>query len=194
MSESRCNDIIQPKANMTNRTVLLWLSSLAMGFSMLGAESESTLNPHLEVLRPLVGKTWKGTFNDSKPEKPTIDVARWERALNGQAVRLLHSINQGMYGGETLFVWNQKTQQVEYFYFTTAGYMTTGTMTAKDGRIDTREKVEGDAGGVTEVRGTSEILPGGKFHVKAEYLKNGQWVLGHEVTYQEDPSSQVVFK
>ena len=138
MSQSRYNDIIQPKANMTNRTVLLWLSSLAMGFSMLGAESESTLNPHLEVLRPLLGKTWKGTFNDSKPEKPTIDVARWERALNGQAVRLLHSINQGMYGGETLFVWNQKTQQVEYFYFTTAGYMTTGTMTAKDGRIDTR--------------------------------------------------------
>jgi hypothetical protein len=149
-----------------------------MGFSMLGAESESTLNPHLEVLRPLVGKTWKGTFNDSKPEKPTIDVARWERALNGQAVRLLHSINQGMYGGETLFVWNQKTQQVEYFYFTTAGYMTTGTMTAKDGRIDTREKVEGDAGGVTEVRGTSEILPEVNSTLKRSISRTGSGCSG----------------
>jgi hypothetical protein len=67
-------------------------------------------------------------------------------------------------------------------------------MAAKGGKIETHEKVQGDAGGVTEVRGTSELLPGGKFHVKAEYLKNGQWALGHEVTYQEDPSSEVVFK
>src|SRR5580765_2555655 len=148
MSESRCNDIIQPKANMTNRTVLLWTASLAMSFSVLGAESEPTLNPHLEVLRPLVGKTWKGTFNDSKPEKPTIDVARWERALNGQAVRLLHSINQGVYGGETLFVWNDKSQSVEYFYFTTAGFMTTGVMEVKNGKIETREQVKGEASGV----------------------------------------------
>jgi hypothetical protein len=165
-----------------------------MALNLQGAESQATLNPHLEALRPLLGKTWKGTLNGSKPENPTIDIAGWERALNGQAVRLLHSINQGAYGGETLFVWNSKTQTVEYFYFTTAGYMTTGTMAAKDGKIETHEKVQGDAGGVTEVRGTSELLPGGKFHVKAEYLKNGQWALGHEVTYQEDPSSEVVFK
>jgi hypothetical protein len=64
----------------------------------------------------------------------------------------------------------------------------------KDGKLITHEDVKGDAGGVTEVRATSEILPGGKFHVKAEYLKNGEWTLGHEVTYAEDPSSEVVFK
>jgi len=40
----------------------------------------------------------------------------------------------------------------------------------------------------------SEILPDGKFHVKAEHLKNGEWTPGHEVTYEEDPASQVVFK
>jgi hypothetical protein len=54
--------------------------------------------------------------------------------------------------------------------------------------------VKGDANGVTEVRATSEILPDGKFHVKAEYLKNGEWTPGHEVTYQEAPGSKVVFK
>ena len=108
--------------------------------------------------------------------------------------RLLHSINQGVYGGETLFVWNQRTHTIEYFYFTTEGYMTTGTMEVKSGKIETRETVKGDAGGVSEVRATSEILPGGKFHVKAEYLKNGEWSLGHEVTYQEDPASEVIFK
>jgi hypothetical protein len=167
---------------------------LSIALSLAAAEQPPTLNPHLEALRPLLGKTWKGELSGSTPEKPTIDVARWERALNGQAVRLLHSINQGLYGGETLIIWNEKTQKVEYFYFTTAGYMTTGTMETKNGKIETHEQVKGDAGGVTEVRGTSEILPAGKFHVKAEYLKDGQWTLGHEVTYQEDSASEVVFK
>jgi hypothetical protein len=161
--------------------------------SLAGSET-STLNSHLEALRPLLGKTWKGTFLNSKPEHPTVDVARWERALNGQAVRLTHSINQGVYGGETILLWDEKKKSVVYYYFTTGGFMTTGTMEVKDGKILTHEEVQGDAGGVTEVRSTSEILPAGKFHVKAEYLKNGEWTLGHEVTYEVDESAQVVFK
>jgi hypothetical protein len=45
-----------------------------------------------------------------------------------------------------------------------------------------------------EVRVTGEIQPDGKFHVKTEYLKKGRWTFGHEVTYQEDAGSEVVFK
>ena len=178
---------------MTSRHFLLLALGLA-GTLNLPAAEEPALNAHFEPLRPLLGKTFKGTFKDSKPDKPVVDVARWERAMNGQAVRLLHSINDGVYGGETLFIWDSKKQSVVYYYFTTVGYLTTGTMQVKDGKILTHEEVQGEAGGVKEVRGMSEILPGGKFHVKAEYLKDGQWVLGHEVTYEEDPAGKVVFK
>jgi hypothetical protein len=160
----------------------------------LAAAEKPSLNPHLAPLEPLLGKTWKGTFMNSKPDKPIVDVEHWERALNGQAVRQVHSINNGAYGGETMFIWDEKKQTVAYYYFTTAGFMTTGTLQVKDGHIVASEQVSGDAGGVTEVRSTSEIQPDGKFHVKAEYLKNGQWVLGHEVTYEEDAASEVVFK
>jgi hypothetical protein len=179
---------------MKKRLLFLALSCIATMLSMAENDKPPALNPHLECLRPLLGKTWKGVFEGSKPDKPTTDVARWERALNGQAVRQTHSINNGVYGGETLFIWNEKAHTLEYYYFTTEGYMTTGTFEATDGKFITREQVKGDAGGVTEVRATSEIRPDGKFHVKAEYLKNGQWLPGHEVTYQEDSSSQVVFK
>jgi hypothetical protein len=72
--------------------------------------------------------------------------------------------------------------------------MTTGTLEVKDGKFITHEDVKGNAGGVTEVRSTSYLQPDGKFYVKAEYLKNGAWVLGHEVTYEESPQSKVVFK
>jgi hypothetical protein len=178
---------------MTTRKMFALIACWSAALSLMGAD-QPLLNPHLAPLQPLLGKTWKGVFKDSKPEKPTVDIARWERALNGQAVRAIHSINRGFYGGETLFIWNEKKQAVEYYYFTTAGFMTTGTLEIKNGTILTREEVRGDAGGVAEVRGTSEIQPDGKFHVKVEYLKKGQWELGHEVTYQEDAGSEVVFR
>ncbi len=158
------------------------------------ADEKPALNPHLAMLEPLLGKTWKGAFANSKPEKPVVDVIRWERALNGQAVRTLHSINDGVYGGETMFVWVEKKQAVTYYYFTTEGFMTTGTIESKDGHFITSEKVIGDADGITEVRSTSEISPDGKFHVLAEYCKKGKWVLGHEVTYSVDSSATVVFR
>jgi hypothetical protein len=161
--------------------------------SLAGGENPS-LNPHLVVLEPLLGKTWKGTFKNSTPDKPIVDIQHWERALNGKAVRQVHSINNGAYGGETMFIWDEKKQTVAYYYFTTEGFMTTGTLQVKDGHIVTSEQVSGDADGVTEVRGTSEIQPDGRFHVKAEYLKNGQWVTGHEVTYQVDSGSEIIFK
>ena len=168
----------------------VWLLATS---SALAAEPLS-LDPHLEVFRPLIGKTWKGAFSNSTPEKPVTDVMRWERALNGKAVRVLHSINDGAYGGETIFMWDEKQQTVGYHYFSTAGFITVGTLKFQDGKWITNEVVSGSSGGVTEVRGTSELLPDGSFHVKNEHLKNGKWDVGHEVKYSQDAAAKVVFK
>ena len=35
------------------------------------------LAKELEPLRPFIGKTWKGQFKNSTPEKPRVDVAKW---------------------------------------------------------------------------------------------------------------------
>ena len=59
------------------------------------------LAPELQVFAPYLG-TWEAEF-DTPPGKPKmIDVSLWERHLNGKAIRTLHSINQGMYGGESI--------------------------------------------------------------------------------------------
>jgi len=39
----------------------------------------------LNLLNPMVGKTWKSTFSGPRGT-PVTDVCRWERALNGKAV------------------------------------------------------------------------------------------------------------
>lgn len=160
-----------------------------------GAESPA-LDSHLEPLRPLLEKTWK-QVSETKPgstNKPALDVARWERALNGRAVRILHSINDGLYGGESIVMWDEEKQAVTYHYFTTATFTTTGTMTFKDGKIITHEIVNGNAGGITEVRGEFEMRSDGTYRIKAEHLKDGKWSPGREATYREDPTAKVVFK
>jgi hypothetical protein len=177
----------------TLRQLSVLFCCLSSAIHLAGADRPA-LESQLEPLRPLLDKTWKGVFKNSTPDKPMVDVMRWERALNGKAVRVLHSVNDGAYGGETLFTWDEKKQTVTYHYFTTAGFMTVGTVSFKDGKLITHEMVSGNASGVTEVRGTSELLPDGTFRVKTEHLKEGQWQSGREVTYQETPAAKIVFK
>lgn len=169
------------------------LAACALASTLSAAEAPD-LDSHLEPLRPWLGKTWRGEFKNSTPEKPVVDVSRWERALNGKAVRILHSINDGVYGGESIIVWDEKKKALAYYYFTTAGFMTTGTMTINAGKIISHEVVSGSAGGTSEVRATTEMRADGTYHVTAEYLKDGGWTIGRETTYKVDAAATVVFK
>ena len=164
---------------------------VAVALGLTGARALSETNPRLQVLAPLLGKTWRGTFPGSRP---VVDVSRFELALNGQAVRNRHSINDGEYGGETLIVWEESRQSLVYYYFTTAGFYTTGTLRVEDGAFVSHELVRGAADDIAEVKATSRLLPDGRLHVKALYLKNGQWVDGRETYYVEDPEAVVRFR
>jgi hypothetical protein len=173
-------------------TLALWfvLSSLPS----LAAPDEKGLIPQLEPLRPWIGKTWRGKFKASTPEKPQIDVAHWERALNGQAIRVLHSMNDGMYGGETIITWSKEKQSLIHHYFSTAGFQTSGTIKVTEGKLLTHEVVTGAAEGVTEVRSTITLHPDGTMSNQAEFLRNGKWEPGHEITYREDQQARVIFR
>lgn len=175
------------------RLILISSAALVWAVATLAAEPP-TLNPHLEPLRPLLEKTWRGVFTGGDPEKPVVDVMRWERAMNGQAVRVLHSINDGVYGGETIYRWDDTKKTVTFYYFTTADFMTVGTATLGAGKMTTLELVEGNSGGVSEVRGTLEILSDGTVKVTAEHKKDGTWQLGRETIYRQDPAARVVFR
>ncbi|HTI69885.1 MAG TPA: hypothetical protein VMF06_07965 [Candidatus Limnocylindria bacterium] len=169
---------------------LCFASSLS---PILGAET-GKLEEHLESLRPFLGRTWRGEFKDSKPEKPLFDISHWERILNGQAVRITHSVNDGAYGGETIIRWDKDKGQLAYHYFTTAGFSTEGTLTVTGTKFTATEKVTGEANGITEVRSTSEIRADGTMLSKAEYIKGSEVSGGREILYKEDPKAEVKFK
>jgi hypothetical protein len=90
-----------------------WTAALTLVAAVLSA---GELDPRLEPLRPLVGKTWRGDLSPPGAARPAVDVHRFELALGGRAVRSLHSINDGDYGGETLFVWDDARKSIVYTY------------------------------------------------------------------------------
>lgn len=180
-------------SNLAFLTFVVTASVATAGLAFAGGNADALAEP-LKAFAPLLGKTWKGEFANSTAEKPIFDVARWERALNGKAVRVLHSVNDGAYGGETIITWDAKKKGLVYWYFTTAGFRTEGTMKHVDGQWIGHEIVAGAAGGITEVKSTSKLLPDGRLQVKAEYLKDGKWGLGREVHYKEAPEAKVIFK
>jgi hypothetical protein len=152
------------------------------------------MNERLAPLAPLLGKTWRGVVSPPGTARPAVDVSRFDLALNGQAVRNRHSIDDRAYGGETFIVWEEARQSLVYYYFTTAGFYTTGTMSLEDGAIVSHEVVKGSAGGIAEVKATSRLLPDGRLHVRSRHLRNGQWEDGRETFYVEDPQAVVRFK
>jgi len=174
------------------RLIALFLTLLTLRAA--SAAEPPALDSHLEPLRPMLGRTLKGAFPESKPDKPMVDIVRWEPILNGKAIRVMHSINDGVYGGETIIRWDAEQKAIGFYYFTTADFMTSGTMTVDGTQIITHETVKNNAQGITAVRGTSELLPDGKLHVKTEYEKDGKWTPGRDMTYEEAPDAVVKFK
>jgi hypothetical protein len=126
---------------VTVRAKTIHVAALLAALAVPAAARAAELSARLAPLKPFLDKTWRGAFPESKPEKPVVDVSRFEAALNGQAVRNLHSINDGEYGGETMIVWDQEKQGLVYYYFTTAGFYTAGTMRAEDGALVSHEVV-----------------------------------------------------
>jgi len=174
--------------------LLLSITILLTVASSLAAGDQPALDPHLEFLQPWLDKTFKSEGKEPGSGKPTTDVARWERALNGKVVRITHSLNEGAYGGEVIVRWDEEKQAVGYYYFTTDTFWTEGTMTFKDGKIASHEIVKGKAEGITEVRATIEMRPDGTYLQKSEYLKDGKWAPGREALYRPDPTARLIFR
>ncbi|HPF69817.1 MAG TPA: hypothetical protein PLQ13_04025 [Candidatus Krumholzibacteria bacterium] len=147
----------------------------------------------LDAFAPFGGKTFRGTFTDPGGKVMT-DVSHWEMILGGKAVRSVHSLNDGEYGGETLIFMDGERQGLAFVYVTTAGFRTEGTIEVVDDGFTSHEVVKGDAGGITEVRATAKLLPDGTMTMVSEFLQGGQWKPGHTITYVEDPLAEVLFR
>ncbi|WP_181902176.1 hypothetical protein [Thalassotalea euphylliae] len=146
----------------------------------------------LAMFEPYLG-TWEAVFEEENGKPTVVDVSHWEKALNGTTLRTLHSINDGMYGGESLIFFDKTKRQLVFYYFTTAGFYTQGTIEVlSDNRFVAYEAVTGNKDGITQVKSTSTMSPE-KLTVSTSYLKKGQWTEPERRTYQRS-NKKVKFK
>jgi hypothetical protein len=105
-------------------------------------------------------------------------------------------MNNGEYGGETMIFWDQKQKKIAYYYFTTAGFYTQGTMSYNSSiqSIEALEQVENHANGITQVRSSSRLDDSGELEVRSEYLQHGKWIKGHSALYKRVPTTDVKFR
>ena len=124
--------------------------------SFLFSQSDSQsahkiLSNNLKPFEAYIGKTFKGEFANSTPEKPVYDISHWERALNGNAIRIMHSVNNGEFGGESIVMWDTQKETLVSWYFSTAGFYTNATVHFKDDKLISIEDVSGNENGITQV-------------------------------------------
>ena len=137
----------------------------------------------------LVGKTWRGT---GSADPAVVDVQRWEWAVGGHAVRVVHSVNGGAYAGETLIVRDKASGAYVFTYVTTGGFHTTGVMRPTGpGAFEVEETVHG-LDGFPPLRSTIILGPDGVNRSRGFAEENGQWVEKGGFDYREDPSAQPV--
>ena len=154
----------------------------------------NNLSEHLKQFKPYIGKTFKGEFANSTKEKPVFDISYWERILNGMAIKITHSVNDGEYGGISIITWDENNSSLVSSYFTTAGFTTNALMHFEDGKLISLEDVTGNENGITKVKAIIEFLENGDLQNSSKYFMNDEWVDGHTIYYKESPNAKVVFK
>ena len=152
------------------------------------------LSNHLKGLDPFIGKTFKGTFINSKPEKPNIDIKKWDRALNGNAVRITNSVNNGEYGGERLILWDPEQESLISWYFSTAGIISNSFVKIEKNKLISIEDVSNNENGILKTKTIYFLKKNGKLIYKIKYFMNNMWVDGYEMIYELDSKAEVIFK
>ncbi|BFM12350.1 hypothetical protein R50072_25030 [Simiduia litorea] len=154
----------------------------------------TSLAPELEKFRPFINRTYRGEYKDEKSGKVAIDIAQWQRALNGRAIRVLHSIDEGKYGGETLFFFDKNQSSVRFYYFTTEGFYTEGSVSFDGNKMISTEIVNGEASGITSVISVAELSSSGVMTINSTYLKGDIEVNTSRAVYAPIPHQNPIFK
>lgn len=176
---------------------ILLLSVMLLVPTTSQAGEEPDLHPQLEFFRPYLDTYWIGELSRSEGTAKSIDRSHWQRALNGQAIKTMHSINDGEYGGESMIFWDDKKQSLAYYYFTTAGFYTHGTMSfdAETNVLEAYEQVENNANGITAVKSRSTFdLEAGTLTTHSQYLQGDEWKAGHSAVYRLAGPQEIIFQ
>ena len=163
--------------------------AVAADLAPLAAAQDSAPAP-LAAFDRLAGKTWRGVAPEDAGK---IDIIRWQRIMGGKAVQSIHSINDGEYGGQTIFFYSPNEEKLLFHYFTTANFHSTGEIVIEEsGNMVITEQIHG-IDNLPEARARLVFHDDG-WEMKSLYLKDGVWTEGDGFRYREAPHAEVLFR
>ncbi|WND01723.1 hypothetical protein QGN29_09165 [Temperatibacter marinus] len=130
-------------------------------------------NP-LAIFASYADKNWVHDNGKSTPER-FQDISKWRWILNKKAIRTSHSVNDGVYEGETHIFYDPATKTILMNYVTTAGFYTVGSAQKVGEEIHFHETVKGNTGGITDVEAKSSITAEGHMVVSSRMKSKGAW-------------------
>ena len=141
-----------------------------------------------------IDKKFKGEFYNSTKEKPLIDVIYFERILNGEAIRISHSVNRGEYGGQYIITWNSDRGKIESYYFITGGEIRVSSVDITNNEISIKEDFSKNKNGIQKVKKIFRLDAEGSLENNIKYMINNMWIKSHEMIYSRNDSAKIIFR
>lgn len=169
-------------------------AAFALAVAALTAPAQAQAVPELEPLAWLVGPPWVGTVGEGA--EAATDVSVWTWAVGGHALRNVHAVADGAYGGETLLWWDKDAGAYAFVYVTNGGFTTSGHLRlTDDGGLEGVERVSGGAGGMAEgidaVRSTTRLRDDGALVVGYAYRTGEVWGPERERVYTRSADAEL---
>ena len=152
------------------------------------------LSKHLVDFDIFIGKKFQGEFYNSTKENPLIDIIYFERILNGEAIRISHSVNHGEYGGEYVITWNSDKEKIESYYFSTGGGIRVSNIDITNNEISIKEDFSKNENGIKKVKKIFRLDPEGFLENNIKYMINNMWIKSHEMIYTRNDSAKIIFR
>lgn len=182
----------RPMAVAAVSTPVSGLSSDASPPSGRLDEGEAGLvHPALGVFAPFLGNAYRGV--SISPEfEATDDLIYWRAALGGQAVRAVHALADGSYGGESLYYADQ-SGGIRWIYVSNSGFHTTGRVAPQGDGGWTSTGAFSSNMALAQVVQVATPTPDG-FVVSSTLVgRNGDRQAGPSFSFTKDNTLSVVF-
>ena len=152
------------------------------------------LSKHLLDFEIFLGKRFQGEFYNSSKENPLVDIIYFERILNGEAIKITHSVNHGEYGGEYIIAWNSDKGKIESYYFSTGGEIRVSSIDITNNEISIKEDFSKNKNGIQKVKKIFRLDAEGSLENNVSYMINNMWVKSHEMIYSRNDSAKIIFR
>ena len=176
---------------MLRKSVIIYIF---ISFVFSKETNSKKLSNHLSGVENFIDKTFEGQFYNSTKKNPLKDIIHFNRILNGEAISISHSVNQGEYGGKYIITWNSERGRIESYYFSTGGEIKVSNVRIIDKEITIEEDFSKNENGIQKVKKIFRLNNEGLLENHIHYLMNNLWVKSHEMNYNQNDSAKIIFR